>query len=182
MNRRTKNLEGEQIGEWRVLRFDGYNKNRNATWWCRCSCGVEKSVKAQYLIGGQSTKCPTCARSKKKIIEGTVPDFYWRNVINNTRKRDMMLNISPDEAFQVLVDQNFKCALSGMDIRLSSHATEHLHGETTASLDRINSFRSYEPGNIQWVHKSINFMKRQMSNDDFIDMCKRVVDHLPLPR
>jgi hypothetical protein len=47
----------------------------------------------------------------------------------------------------------------------------------TASLDRIDSSKGYEEGNIQWVHKHINFMKRTYSQEYFIDMCKKVADN-----
>jgi len=46
----------------------------------------------------------------------------------------------------------------------------------TASIDRINNSRGYLKGNIQLVHKDINFMKGKMSQDDFIKMCKLVAN------
>jgi hypothetical protein len=47
-------------------------------------------------------------------------------------------------------------------------------GETVASLDRIDSEKGYIPGNVQWVHPAVNFMKHAMAQDVFIDWCCRV--------
>ncbi|PRX52605.1 HNH endonuclease [Nonomuraea fuscirosea] len=44
---------GDQIGEWLILSYDG-PPNRMA--WCRCSCGVEKSVDI-YTLGKDSMSC-----------------------------------------------------------------------------------------------------------------------------
>lgn len=48
--------------------------------------------------------------------------------------------------------------------------------EASASLDRIDSSKGYEQGNVQWVHKDINNMKQSFSQDKFIDWCKKVVN------
>ena len=45
-------LEGKRFGEWEVLEYVGDRK-----YLCRCSCGVEKIVKAQSLVMGRSTNC-----------------------------------------------------------------------------------------------------------------------------
>jgi hypothetical protein len=58
-----------------------------------------------------------------------------------------------------------------MDITISSDKY------STASIDRIDSSKGYEEGNIQWVHKHVNFMKRTYSQDYFIDMCKKIAEH-----
>jgi hypothetical protein len=49
--------------------------------------------------------------------------------------------------------------------------------ETTASLDRVDSSKGYIQGNIQWIHKRLNWMKGDMSELEFRQWCKRVVDH-----
>ena len=46
----------------------------------------------------------------------------------------------------------------------------------TASLDRIDSSKGYIEGNIQWVHKDINRMKGDSSDNDFIKLCKIISD------
>jgi len=48
---------------------------------------------------------------------------------------------------------------------------------TTASVDRIDSSIGYVMGNIQWVHKDINKMKSDFSQELFIAWCGLVASH-----
>jgi len=48
---------------------------------------------------------------------------------------------------------------------------------TTASLDRIDSTKSYHKDNIQWVHKRVNRMKMNYTMEEFVDWCKKVAHH-----
>ena len=47
----------------------------------------------------------------------------------------------------------------------------------TASLDRIDSCKGYTIDNVQWVHKWINVMKSDHSQDEFIALCRAVTTH-----
>ena len=62
------------------------------------------------------------------------------------------------------IDQNKTCALSGLEIGWAEVGQDH-----TASIDRIDSTKGYTLRNIQLVHKDINMMKQQYTNQYFID-------------
>ena len=74
-----------------------------------------------------------------------------------------------------ILTKEFLCALSGLPIRF------HKPGEKctaqTASVDRINSDLGYTLDNIRWVHKQINWMKIDLSDEDFIYFCKKVAKY-----
>lgn len=44
------------------------------------------------------------------------------------------------------------------------------------SLDRIDSSRGYEVGNVQWVTKYVNWAKNDLSQEDFINLCIAVAN------
>lgn len=69
--------------------------------------------------------------------------------------------------------QHKRCALTGVEIEFGTAWNK----VCTASLDRIDSNEGYIEGNVQWVHKAINLMKRDMTDAEFLDWCKRVVLH-----
>jgi DNA adenine methylase len=73
--------------------------------------------------------------------------------------------------------QNGKCALSGTDIEFARTKQEYLQGKTTASLDRINSSSGYTKNNVQWVHKWINKMKSNHSQERFLSLCANVCNY-----
>lgn len=72
---------------------------------------------------------------------------------------------------QLWESQAGKCALSDLPIDLRINWQRHLQ---TASLDRIDNTKGYIEGNVQWVHKDVNFMKYTFSQDYFIGLCKRI--------
>lgn len=72
----------------------------------------------------------------------------------------------------MFLQQGKKCALSGIPLTISSTRKYN-----TASIDRIDNGKGYETGNIQWVHKHVNFMKRDHSVDYFIKLCTMVADN-----
>lgn len=178
MNKRTIDLTNKQFGQWTVIRFAGY-KNRNAEWICKCTCGIEKPVRAMYLLAGTSSKCQACALPTRATIENTLPNAFWRTVKYNASKRNVSLEVNKKETFDLLVKQNFKCALSGLDLYMAKNASEHSEKKTTASLDRIDSNKPYTLDNIQWVHKDINMMKHIFDENYFLYLCHKVVEQNP---
>lgn len=171
---RTQDLTGAQFGSWSVIRFHGYDKHRDAEWFCRCSCGVEKPVKATYLLRGTSRKCKTCAIPKRIKLD-TLPHSFWSNVERNAKKRGIALDVTKECCYSLFVKQGRKCALSGLDLYIAQNESEHMEGLTTASIDRIDSSIGYTENNIQWIHKDINFMKNSFDQRHFIRLCEMIV-------
>jgi hypothetical protein len=94
-----------------------------------------------------------------------------------SRKRNLEFKITIQDAWKQYLKQKGKCAISGVDIKLARcYARVIKNGDKkltqTASLDRIDSSKGYLKNNIQWVHKLINRMKMDMSQNDFFNWCK----------
>lgn len=57
---------GRRFGQWRVLGPGGKcPRNNQRLWLCQCSCGAVVKVRSYSLKAGTSTRCLTCARSRK---------------------------------------------------------------------------------------------------------------------
>lgn len=78
---------------------------------------------------------------------------------------------------KLFLKQNRKCILSGIEIGFPKAWGVKSKTNITASLDRIDSSKGYVKGNVQWVHKTINSMKMNMSDINFIDLCKKVANN-----
>jgi hypothetical protein len=155
-------------------------------WKCKCSCGGEKVVSYHSLVGGMTKSCG-CEwqrtlgyRGNHPISEhylftgcGEMPGTYYSGVKRTSRERKIDFSVSKEYLWDLFVKQNRKCALSGLDLqfRRDQHSTEG-----TASLDRIDSFKGYVEGNVQWLHKDINFMKQTKTDEYFIQLCKLVAE------
>lgn len=171
------NLSNETFGHWKVSAEYRMNHNRDREWWCQCSCGLEKWVKAQYLKNGTSTKCVACSTKRPGYVDTDIPHPLWKRINTNAAKRNISLSITRKEAFDLFLSQNKKCALTGWDITMARNAAEHNAGIYTASLDRIDSSMGYVAGNIQWVHKDVNLMKNTFSTEYLRELCRAIIDN-----
>jgi hypothetical protein len=77
--------------------------------------------------------------------------------------------------------QNRKCALSGVEIKLVSNILKNPKNNT-ASIDRINNNKDYTTNNVRWVHKDLNYMKQDFSDEEFIEYCRKVAEKNPRGR
>lgn len=175
---KTKNLTNQKFGKWEVIRFHGYIK-RNAHWFCRCECGLEKTVKAQYLLSGDSNSCVNCCNIRASHQDEISPAI-WGYVVSRAKRKCYELTITRDFAWGLFIEQNRKCALTGMELYIPVNASEYLERKGTASLDRINSDEGYVVGNVQWVHKDVNRMKNIYSQDYFLHICRLIAKNHPI--
>src|ERR1700678_2931362 len=53
-------LKGQKYGAWEVLTYVG-----RRFWMCRCDCGIEKRVRSDWLLDGNSTCCVTCSHRNR---------------------------------------------------------------------------------------------------------------------
>lgn len=81
------------------------------------------------------------------------------------------LDIDRDYLYQLFNEQSGRCALSGVALKVEKKAV------TCLSLDQKNPGLGYIKGNVQWVAWAVNRAKGDMSQDMFIDMCKKVMEH-----
>lgn len=151
--------------------------NRPILWYnCDCDCGGKHIVKADIFNIGDCTSCKLCRKSSKFIpskVKNRTIHRYYNTILNNSKKRKICVDISQDEMLELLKQQEYKCVLSGLPIKIE---------DGTASLDRINnSVRIYNKQNAQWVHRTINFMKNELSQEDFLKYCSLVCHNYQPP-
>lgn len=81
---------GIRYGRWIVLRRAGIKQGRTrrerwATWFCRCDCGIERIVDGGKLAQGASTSCG-CSRKGR-----TRPGTNWKQLPNGEAARRRLL-------------------------------------------------------------------------------------------
>ena len=67
------------------------------------------------------------------------------------------------------------CALSGKEMTIQGErgTYEYWH---SISLDRIDSSRGYTKDNVQLVCTGVNYMKKDMNEEDFVEFCRCIVE------
>lgn len=183
MSRKIKDLSGQKFHHLSVKCLAGSNRQGSKTWLCVCECGKEKVYSSDHLTRKKSpVKSCGCKAIKKGSAHpqwsghGEISGNWFYSHILRERKQSsrkkIEVEITIEDIWKLFLEQGRKCALSGVELVISG--TTHYN---TASVDRIDSSKGYVLGNIQWVHKHINFMKRTYSQEYFIDMCKKVAQN-----
>lgn len=88
--------------------------------------------------------------------------------------RNLEMTITIEYIWDLFLQQNRKCALSGVDLLLWKYAKDT---NANASLDRIDNTKGYIINNIQWIHKTINKMKTDLKQQEFLDFCIIIGKH-----
>jgi hypothetical protein len=112
---------------------------------------------------------------------GDLSGDHWRRIQQGASSRNLELNITIEDAWNVYLKQNGKCAISGVDIMLRGQeigiSSKYVHEKTTASLDRIDSSKGYTIDNIQWIHKDLNQMKSDRTMETFLYWIKTIYEN-----
>jgi hypothetical protein len=188
-----KDLVGKQFGEWLVIQR-APTSNCSTMFWCECTCGKIKKVFSTHLIRGFTKSCLNCAQAKNHLIQTyeDIPVSFWNEFKKRATgeksrecRRKLKFTLTIEDLWSIYIEQNKKCALSGLDIgfntdiSLDKKGRKH-HHKNTASIDRIDSKGNYELGNVQLVHKDVNRMKNIFDQNYFIKMCKLIGDKCEL--
>ena len=146
-----KDLTGLRFNSWTVLAFTG-KKGRHIYWRARCACGLEKDVESYNLTSGRSKACRPCStalvgtsihlkhgRSKTKLYRA------WQSMKTRcyNAKQEKMYRYHGALGIRV-ADQwlnNFEAFAAHIGEPPSPHHT----------VDRIDAFGHYEPGNVRWA-------------------------------
>jgi len=127
--------------------------------------GIEFRRKACYLSGPDNPRF-----TGYKEMQGA----YLTGLKNQAKRRGLEFSVSYEYLWDIFIQQERKCAYTGIEIFFSRDNIEHINGNYTASIDRIDSSLGYTEGNVQWVHKRVNVMKGNMEEQEFLDFCEAV--------
>lgn len=146
---------------------------------CKCECGNEVIVSIDKLNSGHTKSCG-CLKKKTAASHPSwkgyeeISQSFWSKLQSHAKERGRKVKINMEYAWKKFLSQNRKCALSGLELKFNKNRKS---SEGTASLDRIDSSKDYEEGNVQWVHKHINKMKQSFNDEYFIQMCQKVTEN-----
>ncbi len=177
-NKLCDDLRGKKFGMLSPIEIDNNRKDR-VHWKCLCECGEYKTVSARNLTLGCTTSCG-CKRHRLGKSShswrgvGEISGNFWKTITHGAKSRNLELSISIEYIWNLFIQQNRKCALTGMPLVFRSKSGI---SDGTASLDRIDSSKGYVVGNVQWVHKDVNTIKWDLTLDNFFKVCKMVVEH-----
>lgn len=173
VKKRRKDLIDLTGKKFHMLTVIGLAKSRKKKtyWQCKCDCGKNKDIRATAIIEGYNKSCGCSQHLKGGYKE--LSKHYIYSIEYNAKRRGMEFNLTMKELWDIFEKQEKKCALTGLKISLI-HNKNNRKKYQTASLDRIDSSKGYTIDNVQWVHKRVNAMKNNMTEEEFFKLCKLV--------
>ncbi len=81
-----------------------------------------------------------------------------------------MTDVTTSSLMEILKEQDYKCALSGRELTPDTCQLDH--------IDPHSGSGQHVMENCQLVHGTLNTMKGTLSNDEFIQACREVAEHM----
>jgi hypothetical protein len=182
MANHRRDVTGQELGHLTALHPTGKTTRYGVVWLIQCRCGKKIKMSLSEFVRGHNKHYPrTCGCVRKRMRSskykgiGDLSHTRWRNITKTADRRGYEIGITISGAWKLFEKQKGLCALTGLPIQLAP--TTMKAGTSTASLDRIDSKKGYIKGNVQWVHRDINFMKQAFPQDVFVEWCVRVARH-----
>lgn len=174
---------GKKFGSLMVVSVHGRDEYSHAILNCVCDCGNKIPVLNHSLTSGNTKSCGCNSRkrgSSHPNFKGykEIQASHWGQYTKGAEKRMLEFDITMEYAWAKYLDQDCLCAYSGQPIFFPK--TRKQKGDSTASLDRIDSSKGYVSGNVQWVHKEINRMKSNLPEGDFLKIIKNIAEYKEL--
>lgn len=149
---------------------------------CFSLCNKDKS--------GLTSKCKTCTRNTRLIFMKDVRNFLISRRADAKKRCDknkkIDFNISTEDWIAQYEKQNGICALTGIHMTWNYSSDENKDFYSAVkypfniSPDRIDSSKGYTKDNLQFVCNRVNAMKNNMSTEELINFCTKIVDRVRL--
>jgi len=164
-------LTNQKIGKLQIIGLSNKKAGRERLWKCQCECGKNILMRT-YALNKRGTLSCGCYRIEKiSNSYGKISGVWYGKIKGNAQKRKLEFNVSIEFLNDLLEKQNFKCAISGLPIKIEMGRTNKI---TTASLDRVDNTKPYTEDNVQFLHKHVNYMKWTHKQDYFIKLCHKI--------
>jgi hypothetical protein len=177
--------KGQVIDSITIMDDDYYFDGERWTIRILCVCGNIDYKRISSIKNSRYKICKICCekmeyseyrKQRSDIFDKNGLNKVWLTGIKNNlvrgvmKERKLNCDITSEDLYNQLKDQDFKCALTGIPLNVILLTRK----ETNASVDRIDSSKGYVKGNIQWVTKDVNLMKNKYSQNYFIETCCKV--------
>lgn len=174
--RSIKILIGDKYKHWTVISKPKLSKYNSILWNVECDCKRYR----RWMQGNELTnlnrcfECYMCAAEKRGDIQsknnGKVGDLKltrYTKLKTSAKKRDIEFNISIEYLWNLFIQQEQRCNVTG----------DYIISIDKASLDRIDSTIGYIEGNVQWTTNQANISKHLMTVEELCEFCNKVLNY-----
>lgn len=166
-----------------------YLCNKCKQWLTRQSFNIDKT----NLHGNRNGLCRECKTCQKERYDKERArllkddNWAWRykliQALKGTKRRSKLKNMYNDLDLEYLMylwnKQCGKCALTGLSMTYKFYEGRV---NTNVSVDRIDSSKGYTKDNVQLVCMVANQIKNDLSLDELVDVCNRIIQTTAMER
>ncbi len=193
--RPIRDIKNQRFSRLTAKKIIRRNSRGSIVWLFQCICGkyIERVGTDVTRNNSKIRSCGCLLKevAKRKLINinnksgnqhpqfngyKNLAGYYLSSIRCRARKLNIEYNVSKEFLWNLFERQNRKCNISGVEITLCDSIKNKKTNKMlqTASLDRIDSTRGYTKDNVQWLHKVVNKMKLNMTDNEFIEWCKLI--------
>lgn len=121
------------------------------------SCAHKRQIKKKHDVRRDPTHRQYFAKRAKKLKE-------------RSQSEGCTYDLDADYLMSIYTD---KCPFLGIALRVCSEAGSHDH---SPSVDRIDPTQGYIKGNVRWVSKLFNGMKQNLTDEEMLYFCQKIVN------
>lgn len=166
---------GDKFKSWTVISNPKLFNGTHMKYEVQCECSTTKWVQGNELINPtKHFKCMKCAAIDRGAAQaeqngqvGELKLTRYTKLQRSADKRGINFNVSLEYLWNLFESQKHLCAVTG----------DYIQSIDEASLDRIDSFKGYIEGNLQWVTYQANVSKHVMTMQELYEFCKKVLDY-----
>lgn len=173
-------LEGKRFGNLVVVKRLQSSRDGSVLWECLCDCGNIFQASTRHLNRAKNTvKSCGCRLHRSGAAHaqwtgvGNISGGWWSSHVKHSAnckgRKTLECSITKEYANQLFIEQGGKCFFTKEPLVI--HNSCH---NNTASIDRIDNNQGYVEGNVRWVHKVVNMMKRTYDDQYFVDWCVKI--------
>jgi hypothetical protein len=145
-------------------------------WYCDCDCGNKDiAIESNNLRLGHHKTCGTRCKLRVKPNNHAAKNTVFLQYRNNALKRNMEFSLTREDVNSLIEEPCVYCGTTESNIINTDTYTYRYNG-----IDRIDSQKGYELGNVVTCCKYCNRAKSDMSLDEFKDWIKSVVNRLDI--
>lgn len=175
-------LVGLCVGELRILHVTRSKTNR-LLYRCICSCGTPLLIRpSEFNTCKPQLRCNECQKKhmQKTMGKGSkdIHGRYLSRIKNRARRDNISCSLTIEDLQLQWDKQKGICSLSGIELTTYKTGKQRTQKNChNASVDRVDSKKGYEVGNIEWIHKKLQEMKLDKDKKEFIRDCKEVAEY-----
>ena len=156
-----------------IKKTDKRTYSGNILWEVQCCCGRKMLWSRRQILDYYCCGCKSVEIRFSKVWKGCgeISGELFSGFRKNARDRSLEFGITVRDIWEKFIEQGRKCALSDVDLHFGTESENR-----TASLDRIDSKKDYEEGNLVLCCLRCNHIKGDFfTQSEMVEIGKKYI-------